>query len=136
MINSVTLVGRLAKDPDLKYTPNGTATCNITVAVNRPFSNQQGNKEADFLNVVVWRKPAENTAMYCKKGSLVGVTGRIQTRSYENSEGKKIFITEVVADSVQFLDTKNGASQQAPKENDPFRNSGTPIDISDDDLPF
>lgn len=163
MINRVVLVGRLTRDPELKYTPNGVAVANFTVAVNRPFSNQQGQRDADFISMVVWRKAAENVAKFISKGSLVGIDGRLQTRSYDNNEGKRVYITEVVADSVQFLETKGdrGASggptrdyqsssqpssqgsqdnqrrgQQDQFDNDPFRNDGTPIDIDDSDLPF
>jgi single-strand DNA-binding protein len=162
MMNRVVLVGRLTKDPDLRYTPNGVAVANFTVAVNRPFSNQQGNREADFINCVVWRKPAENLANYMKKGSLIGVDGRIQTRSFDNQEGNRVFITEVVADSVQFLESRGSSqdrgsqpgyqpNQNPPQDNnynkpndnynkpnndDPFANNGQPIDLSDDDLPF
>jgi single-strand DNA-binding protein len=142
MMNRTVLVGRLTKDPELKYLANGTPVATMTLAVNRPFSNQQGEREADFINVVVWRKPAENAANYLKKGSLAGVDGRIQTRSYEGQDGKRVFVTEVVADSVQFLEPKQQGQQQnqPPQGNsrvdeDPFQNSGT-IDVSDDDLPF
>ncbi|ADU32541.1 single-stranded DNA-binding protein [Evansella cellulosilytica] len=110
MINRVVLVGRLTKDPELRYTANGIAVASFTLAVNRPFSNQQGNREADFINCVIWRKPAENVANYLKKGSLAGVDGRLQTRSYDNNEGRRVFITEVVADSVQFLEPRNASS--------------------------
>jgi single-strand DNA-binding protein len=163
MLNRVVLVGRLTKDPELKYTPNGVAVANFTLAVNRPFSNQQGERKADFINCVVWRKPAENVATYLKKGSLAGVDGRMQTRSYENNQGQRSYVTEVMAESVQFLESKKtsqaqeGQQQQQnhsysndyrqnpdPQPNtnrrfigdDPFANDGTPIDISDDDLPF
>ncbi|SDN96646.1 single-stranded DNA-binding protein [Alkalicoccus daliensis] len=110
MINRVVLVGRLTKDPELRYTANGIAVATFTLAVNRPFSNQQGNREADFINIVVWRKQAENAANFLKKGSLAGVDGRIQTRSFDNNEGRRIFMTEVVAESVQFLEPR-GSSQ-------------------------
>ncbi|KGA95729.1 single-stranded DNA-binding protein [Alkalihalobacillus alcalophilus ATCC 27647 = CGMCC 1.3604] len=110
MLNRVVLVGRLTRDPELRYTPNGVAVANFTLAVNRTFSNQQGERDADFINCVIWRKPAENVANYLKKGSLAGVDGRIQTRSYDNNEGRRVFITEVVADSVQFLEPR-GANQ-------------------------
>lgn len=116
MINRVVLVGRLTKDPELRYTANGIAVATFTLAVNRPFSNQQGNREADFINIVVWRKQAENAANYLKKGSLAGVDGRIQTRSFDNNEGRRIFMTEVVAESVQFLEPRGssqGGGQQA-----------------------
>ncbi|WP_026675532.1 single-stranded DNA-binding protein [Alkalihalobacterium bogoriense] len=109
MMNRVILVGRLTKDPELRYTPNGVAIANFTLAVNRTFTNQQGEREADFINCVVWRKPAENVANFLKKGSLAGVDGRVQTRNYENNEGKRVYITEVVAESVQFLEPRNAS---------------------------
>ncbi|MRG87967.1 single-stranded DNA-binding protein [Salinibacillus xinjiangensis] len=155
MMNRVVLVGRLTKDPELRYTPNGVAVANFTVACNRPFSNQQGNREADFINCVVWRRTAENLANFMKKGSLIGVDGRIQTRSFDNQEGRRIFMTEVLAENIQFLESKgssqggSGSSgfqtrQNPPQEqnrpndyeDNPFENSGEPIDLSDDDLPF
>lgn len=110
-MNRVVLVGRLTKDPDLRYTPNGAAVATFTLAVNRTFTNQQGEREADFINCVVWRKPAENVANYLKKGSLAGVDGRIQTRNFEGQDGKRVYITEVVADSVQFLEPRSAGSQ-------------------------
>lgn len=156
MINNLTLVGRLTKDPDLKYTGNGTAVATFTLAVNRNFTNQSGEREADFINCVIWRKPAETLANYAKKGVLIGVTGRIQTRSYDNQQGQKVYVTEVVADNFQMLESKNSNSSQNTQgggvsnsqtnnytrnqqnrnndESDPFGNSS--IDISDDDLPF
>ncbi|MBU9722315.1 MULTISPECIES: single-stranded DNA-binding protein [Bacillaceae] len=109
MLNRVVLVGRLTKDPELRYTANGVAVATFTLAVNRPFSNQQGNREADFINCVIWRKPAENVANFLKKGSLAGVDGRIQTRSYDNNEGRRVYVTEIVADSVQFLEPRNAS---------------------------
>lgn len=156
MINNLTLVGRLTKDPDLKYTGNGTAVATFTLAVNRNFTNQSGEREADFINCVIWRKPAETLANYAKKGVLIGVTGRIQTRSYDNQQGQKIYVTEVIADNFQLLESKKADSSQNIQGNgvsnsqtnnytrnqqntnsateDPFGNSS--IDISDDDLPF
>ncbi len=166
MMNRVVLVGRLTKDPDLRYTPNGVPVANFTLAVNRTFTNQQGEREADFINCVVWRRPAENVANYLKKGSLAGVDGRLQTRSYDDQDGKRVYVTEVVADSVQFLEPRSAASQDRGRDfggnpygggdqrsqgssygdqrnqgftradEDPFSNDGQPIDISDDDLPF
>lgn len=150
MLNRVVLVGRLTKDPELKYTPNGIAVANFILAVNRPFSNQQGEREADFIQCVVWRKPAENVANFLKKGSLTGVDGRLQTRSYENNQGQRVYVVEVMCESVQFLEPKgsnnrsqNNIGQQQPQyqqqpnfNDDPFANEGNPIDISDDDLPF
>jgi single-strand DNA-binding protein len=114
MINRVVLVGRLTRDPELRYTPNGVAVANFTIAVNRPFSNQQGERDADFISIVVWRRQAENAANYVGKGSLVGIDGRLQTRSYDNNEGKRVFITEVVADSVQFLEPKGQRGANPP----------------------
>lgn len=129
MMNRVVLVGRLTKDPDLRYTPNGVAVASFTLAVNRSFTNQQGEREADFINCVVWRKPAENVANFLKKGSLAGVDGRIQTRSYEGQDGKRVYVTEVLAESVQFLEPRNSsrgenANYGAPREQDfPFGNN-------------
>jgi single-strand DNA-binding protein len=139
MMNRVVLVGRLTKDPDLKYTPNGVPVATFTLAVNRPFKTN-GEQEADFINCVVWRKPAENAANFLKKGSLAGVDGRIQTRNYEGQDGKKVYVTEVQAESVQFLEPKGEKKQQeeAPKtkvSEDPFQGNGS-IDINDDMLPF
>ncbi|HEX7065888.1 MAG TPA: single-stranded DNA-binding protein [Bacillales bacterium] len=140
MINRTVLVGRLTKDPELRYTPNGVAVANFTLACDRPFTNQQGEREADFIRCQVWKKSAESAANYLHKGSLAGVDGRIQTRSYDKDDGQRVFITEVVADRVQFLEPKRS---QAPvqdsaggKDDDPFAGNGKPIDISDDDLPF
>lgn len=107
MINRVVLVGRLTKDPELKYTQTGIAVTRFTLAVNRAFSNQQGEREADFVLCVAWRKQAENIANFLRKGSLVGVDGRIQTGSYEGQDGKRVYTTEVVADSTQFLEPRN-----------------------------
>ncbi|KPN94954.1 single-stranded DNA-binding protein [Lysinibacillus sp. ZYM-1] len=109
MINRVVLVGRLTKDPELNYTPNGVASSRFTIAVNRAFSNQQGEREADFINCQAWRKQAENLANFMKKGSLIGVEGRIQTGSYEGQDGKRVYTTDVVADSTQFLEPRNAS---------------------------
>ncbi|EUJ31001.1 ssDNA-binding protein [Listeria floridensis FSL S10-1187] len=110
MMNRVVLVGRLTKDPELRYTPAGVAVATFTLAVNRTFTNQQGEREADFINCVVWRKPAENVANFLKKGSLAGVDGRVQTRNYEGQDGRRVYVTEVVAESVQFLEPKNATN--------------------------
>jgi single-strand DNA-binding protein len=129
MMNRVVLVGRLTKDPELRYTPNGVPVATFTLAVNRTFTNQQGEREADFINCVIWRKPAENVANFLKKGSLAGVDGRIQTRSYEGQDGKRVYVTEVQAESVQFLEPRNsnkgeGAGYGSPREQDfPFGNN-------------
>jgi len=122
MINRVVLVGRLTKDPELKYTQTGIAVTRFTLAVNRAFSNQEGKREADFVNCVTWRKQAENTANYLKKGSLAGIEGRIQTSSFEGKDGKMVFMTEVVADSVQFLEPKSSNTN-----NDSSNQSKPPI---------
>ncbi|OZS79459.1 single-stranded DNA-binding protein [Tetzosporium hominis] len=119
MINRVVLVGRLTKDPELRYTPNGVAVCRFTLAVNRTFSNQSGEREADFINVLVWRKQAENSANFLKKGSLAGIEGRIQTGSYEGQDGKRVYTTEVVADSVQFLEPRNSRSDSGNETSTP-----------------
>src|SRR5690625_1231591 len=112
-MNRVVLAGRLTKDPEMRYTPNGVAVANFTVAVNRPFKNQQGEQEADFINCVAWRKQAENLANYMRKGNLVGVDGRVQTRSYDNQEGRRVYVTEILAESVYFLESRgSGGAQQ------------------------
>ena len=142
MINRVILVGRLTKDPEYRQTPSGVSVATFTLAVNRPFTNSQGEREADFINVVVFRKQAENVSKYLSKASLAGVDGRIQSRNYENNEGRRVFVTEVVADNVQFLEPKNSNQQnnqsqqqgQSPANNNPFSNNNADIDT--DDLPF
>ena len=129
MLNRAILVGRLTRDPDLRYTTNGgVAVTRFTVAVNRKFTNQQGEREADFINIVTWRALAENCGDYLKKGSLVAIEGRIQTRSYENQEGRTVYVTEVVADDVRFLDTRGGSKE--PKDQD------DPFDLPEDKIPF
>ena len=135
MINKFIGVGRLTKDPEFRTTQSGIGTTTFTLACNRPFKNKNGEQEADFINVVTFRNQAENVNNYLSKGSLTGVEGRIQTRNYENKEGQRIFVTEVVADSVQFLEPKNSNKQNNNQDNG-FANANGPIDISDDDLPF
>lgn len=138
MINRVVLVGRLTKDPELRYTPSGVAVATFTLAVNRTFTNSSGDREADFINVVAWRQLAELCANYVKKGSQVGLEGRLQTRSYDGNDGKRVYVTEVVADNIQFLSPSNSENSKPTndyKPTDPFANSQT-VDISDDDLPF
>ena len=139
MLNRVVLVGRLTKDPEFRTTPSGVEVATFTLAVNRTFTNAQGEREADFINVVVFRKQAKNVNDYLSKGSLAGVDGRVQSRSYENQEGRRVFVTEVVADSVQFLDTKGNNQQnnqpqkqqkQTTTKNNPFAN-GTDMDSSE-----
>lgn len=145
MINNVVLVGRLTKDADLRYTAQGQAVATLTLAVNRNFKNQNGEREADFINIVIWRQQAENLASWAKKGALIGITGRIQTRNYENQQGQRVYVTEVVADSFQLLEARQNQNGQGQSGNNAvpdfsrnessFGNSN-PMDISDDDLPF
>lgn len=160
MINSTVLVGRLTRDPELKYTDNNIAVASFSLAVNRNFKDANGEREADFINCVIWRQQAENLANWAKKGALIGITGRIQTRSYENQQGQRVYVTEVVAENFQMLESRatreggnanqgngNGYAgpygqqtpqQQGPnfaRESSPYGNA-TPMDISSDDLPF
>ena len=146
-LNVCTLTGRLVKDVELKYTGQGTAVASFTLAVDRAFKNAQGEKETDFINEVARRKTAETLANYTGKGSLIGVTGRLQVRNYENKDGQRVYVTEVVADSFTFLESKKQAqgntSSQGRVENiasDPFMTqatkSGTVIEIDDADMPF
>ena len=163
-MNRVELVGRLTRDPELRHTPNGAATCNLTVAIDR-MPDQNGNRQADFIPVVTWNRQAENVAKYLTKGRLVAVEGRIQTRNYEDKDGKRVYVTEVVASNVQFLESKNSSSNSGGQgfdnnsysqpmpdydnnqsnnnqvdsvdlDNDPFASFGESIDVSDNDLPF
>lgn len=143
MLNRAILIGRLTKDPEMRYTPTGVAVTQFTLAVDRPFSGQNGEKETDFINIVTWRQLAETCANYLKKGRLTAVEGRIQVRNYENNEGRKVYVTEVVADNVRFLESNrdNSGSQasqsgQGSRNSDPFADDGKPLDISSDDLPF
>ena len=156
MINRTVLVGRLTRDPELKHTANNAAVVSFTLAVNRQFTNSQGEREADFINCVIWRKAAENFAKFTSKGSLVGIDGRLQTRNYENKQGQRVYVTEVVAENFSLLESKNVNSSDNTNNNpnnqysnsnnqsnnsnnnmsDPFANNSKPIDISDDSLPF
>lgn len=151
MINNITLVGRMTKNVDLKYTGSGIAVANITLAVERSFTNAQGERETDFINCVVWRSSAENLSKMAVRGSLIGVTGSVQTRNYENNEGRAVYITEILIDKWQALEPKsvtdarrneNGDQQQSNQykrefsNENPFKDSGETVDIDDDDLPF
>lgn len=138
MINNVVLVGRLTRDPELRYTPSNVAVATFSLAVNRNFKNQAGDYEADFISCIMWRQQAENFANWLKKGALVGITGRIQIRSYDNQQGQRVYVTEVVAESFQILEKKDNAANNASMENQipPSFKKTNPIDISDDDLPF
>lgn len=147
-MNNVNLTGRLTKAPELKQTASNTSVLTGTLAVNRTFKNQNGEREADFINIVAWRQTADIIAQYCGKGSQIGITGRIQTHNYENQQGQRVYVTEVVAEHVDLLDSKNDNQQgqsngynQQPQQNgyiqqgNSFGNSN-PMDISDSDLPF
>ena len=161
MLNSVSLTGRLTRDVDLRYTQSGTVTGSFTLAVDRKFKSKNGERETDFVNCQIWRKSAENFANFTHKGALVGIEGRIQTRTYDNAQGQKVFVTEVIVDNFALLESRqasqnNPKSQQTPNASatattnasqttpnasranttDPFANNGQPIDIQDDDLPF
>lgn len=139
MINRVILVGRLTKDPEYRENRNGVGVATFTLAINRPFTNAQGEREADFINVVVFKRQAENVSQYLFKGNLAGVDGRIQSRSYENQEGRRVFVTEVIADNVHFLEPKKSNQSQQQQEqastgNNPFSNNN--VDDNMDNLPF
>ena len=138
MINNTVLVGRMVRDAELKYTPNNQAVATFTLAVNRNFKSQNGEREADFINCVIWRQQAENLANWAKKGALIGIMGRIQTRSYENQQGQRVFVTEVVADNFQLLESRKdreGGQSQGYSQPD-FSRQAEPFTIDDDSLPF
>jgi single-strand DNA-binding protein len=161
MLNRVILIGRLTKDPELRYTPAGVAVTQFTLAVDRQFSGSKDEREADFIPIVTWRQLAETCANYLRKGRLAAVEGRMQVRNYENNEGRRVYVTEVIADNVRFLESANregggqgrdenaggssiasgsgnrsSGSRGGNNNSDPFADDGRPIDISDDDLPF
>jgi len=127
MLNRVILIGRLTKEPELRYTPSGVAVASFTLAVNRTRANAQGERETDFIPVVVWQKLAENCANYIGKGSLVAVDGRIQVRTYEAKDGQRRWVTEVIAENVRFLDKKEKSGIEQLGEEVPF---------NEDDVPF
>ncbi|HEL2424255.1 TPA: single-stranded DNA-binding protein [Streptococcus suis] len=153
MINNVVLVGRMTKDAELRYTPSNVAVATFTLAVNRNRKNENGEREADFINCVIWRQAAENLANWAKKGALIGIVGSIQTRNYENQQGQRVYVTEVIANQFHMLESRGQQSQGNSFQNgnnsnngnfqngnnqgyqSPFGNSN-PMDISDDDLPF
>ncbi len=153
-MNKVILIGRLTKDPELKTTSNGLSTVTFSLAVQRPFTNQNGEREADFINCVAWRKQAENIAKYCNKGSQVAAEGRISTRTYDAQDGTKRYVTEVVCDNVTFLGAKGSSNtgnagyepdpipqnvnaiQSTDVTEDPFKDFGEEVVLTDDDLPF
>lgn len=137
MINNVVLIGRLTRDPELRYTPTNIATTQFNLACNRNFKNQNGEYDADFINCVIWRQQAENFANLVKKGNLVGITGSIQTRNYEGTDGKRVYVTEVVAESFQLLEKRdNKANRNSMEEQMPPSFVGNQMDIGDEELPF
>lgn len=157
-MNKAILIGRLTKDPELRTTPTGRNVCQFSVAVSRNFTNANGEREADFINCVVWDKQAENLVKYQKKGNQIAVEGRIQTRNYDDKDGKRVYVTEILASNISFLDSKgtgatgNTSFNNLPEppmvdtssnnmetvsvEKDPFEAFGDSIEISDNDLPF
>ena len=146
MINTVVLTGRLTKDVDLKYTQSGTAVGQFNLAVNRSFKNAKGEQEVDFVNCVIWRKAAENLANFVSKGTLIGVEGSIQTRNYENKQGQRVYITEVVVNNFTFLEPRQNNIQPTQTNNNGYQSHGSnqgsdqfaggdQIDV-EDDLPF
>ena len=153
-MNKVFLIGRLSRDPELRHTGTGTAVCQINVAISRPVA-QGSEPQTDFINVVVWNKQAENVAKYLAKGRQVAIEGRIQTRNYDNNEGKKVYVTEVIASNVEFLGSANDnrsnnnvdsfndnpfdvepVMETTSVDNDPFASFGEKVEISDSELPF
>ena len=148
-MNKAIIIGRLTRDPEMRTTTSGTNSTSFTVAVSRNYTGANGERETDFLNCVAWRKQAENIAKYCTKGSQVAVEGRIQTRSYDAQDGTKRYVTEIIADNVTFL---GGRGSNVPSEDnyvggsssvdttdiseDPFKDFGEEVALSDDDLPF
>ena len=151
-MNKVVLIGRLTRDPELRYTSSNIPSATFSLAVNRPFQNQNGVREADFINIVMWRKQAETAKKYLTKGSLISIEGRIQTRNYDGADGKKVYVTEVVTDNFDFLETKGQKSNapmpdvsndieytDAPSTNvsdEPYIDFGDTIELSDDDIAF
>ena len=157
-MNKAFLIGRLTRDPELRYSSSNAAIVNFSIAIDRQYTNSQGQRETDFINIVAFQKQAENIKKYVSKGSLVAVDGRIQTRNYEDKDGKRVYVTEVVADRVQFLDSRNSGNtvsndvsednvspadfqtETSPKEtnvsDDVFADFGSSIEISDDDIAF
>lgn len=133
MLNKVILIGRLTRDPELRYTPSGVPVGNFTLAVDRPFLNQQGEREADFIRIVVWRKLAEVCANNLAKGRLVAVDGRIQVRSYDAADGQRRQASEVVADNVRFLDSKKSGAGDYEQD---FSIGLEELNINDDEAPF
>jgi len=133
-MNRTVLIGRLTKDPELKVTQSNIPVVSFTIAVNRPFTDQSGEKQADFIQCVVWRKQAENLAQYCSKGSHIALEGRIQTRQYETDDGMR-YVTEIVCDNIQYLDTKKQEAPQQVNDNEDFYETSKEL-AAEEDLPF
>lgn len=136
-MNKAILIGRLTRDPELRYTSSNRAVCQFTIAIDRPFTNQAtGNREADFINIVAWDKTGENVGKYMTKGRLIAVEGRIQTRNYDNNEGRKVYVTEVVASNVQFLESRNASQNNGNGFNQmpepPMTKEPTPYDFAEE----
>ncbi|RHF68615.1 single-stranded DNA-binding protein [Streptococcus parasanguinis] len=136
MINNVTLIGRLTSDAELRYTPSNIATAQFNIACNRNFKNTNGEYDADFINCVMWREQAERFCNWTKKGMLVGITGRIQTRSYEGNDGKRVYVTEVVAENFQVLEKRDNTANQNSMTQQMPPNYANPMDIDESDLPL
>lgn len=136
MINNVTLIGRLTRDAELRYTPSNIATAQFNIACNRNFKNANDEYDADFINCVMWREQAERFCNWTRKGMLVGITGRIQTRNYENNDGKRVYVTEVVAENFQVLEKRDNTANQNIMADQMPPSLASPMDITDDGLPF
>ncbi|TDX51795.1 single-stranded DNA-binding protein [Orenia marismortui] len=141
MLNKVILIGRLGADPELRYTPNGTAVCNFSLAVERDYTNQQGERDVDWVDIVVWRKQAETCANHLEKGRLVAVEGRLQVRYYETNEGQRRKVTEIVANSVRFLDwssnnNRNNNNSNSNSNNNTNSNNNMQSMEEDIEVPF
>lgn len=150
MLNRVVLTGRLTRDTELRYTASGTAVCSFTIAINRPFKNQNNEREADFINGVIWRKSAENFSNFTHKGSLVGIDGRLSTRNYENKQGQKVYVTEVTVENFALLEPRKDDHGYTPQQNgnqQPTNNQQStqqdnvdldslPFNSDSDDVPF
>lgn len=144
-LNKCVAVGRLTRDLELRYTPSNTAVASGTIAVERNRKNQNGEKETDFFNIVIWGKSAENMSNWIKKGYLVSISGRLQTRNYENQQGQRVYVTEIIVEEFDNLQPRNHQQGQSQSQSD-FGNSnfgnqgdtlgGMPMDIDENGLPF
>lgn len=150
MLNKVILMGRLVRDPELRTTPQGVSVCSFSIAVDRGYARQGEERQADFINIVAWRSTAEFVSKYFVKGQMIAVVGRIQTRNYDDKDGKKVYVTEVVADEISFADSKRDSgqaqsaatyttaapAQAAPQQTQPPVSDGFQVVPDEDDLPF